>query len=668
MFKHTYTSISERYLLNEKIQCYLLDGIDNLMKRIELSLLYNSYPNIDEEKKIDLELNNFKELREALAGDLIKERIRRLNIVMEEKENILNLDQIESKMLLITLYEYYLREEMVEYVDFLDFDKEKNVKREKIEENFKTFINNYKDEKYLEDFDIKVKKLFKDREAIKKIYINRPTYFLLYRIRNNLLREINKTKCSENFIKNSIKQIKRFYTEKYIDEYNKKFFFTIKKFDEMKNEIFKHIEEEFLDWIRNGKTVNAGNELVVKFKNAIQKDIEYNKLRNEYINLIKIEDGYEATKEKYEKLQEKYNKIVFKYLDEKTKINANWIKNDLNIFFSYCTVEYIVDSLSENRIQNIDNCKIKEVENETIEYIKTKIIKKEIYNVFIKIENVDLQQQNVMNVSNLTFIKGKELKINIDKYLQTECTKFEKDFFKLDKIQENDVYVKVEKIEAYKSDSEFICNIAFKKINDIVNLIYFYTARDKSKRYKLGNQLLIIENSNNNKLIKYLTREGIFDIPLVSNEWMNNIFTGYGKNVKLIIEAINEFNKIINENTLNIELLIKSNKKLLNENDVYNLSRDMAILIAGTNIFRYTVSYLDLRFWLIEDYIEFFSEELPNDQFIQERFLNFYKRVINIIFSYSDLKRNNLIKDLQNWILKIFPDDYIYKEDRSNNE
>ncbi len=668
MFKHTYTSISERYLLNEKIQCYLLDGIDNLMKRIELSLLYNAYPNIDEEKKIDLELNNFKELREALAGDLIKERIRRLNIVMEEKENILNLDQIESKMLLITLYEYYLREEMVEYVDFLDFDKEKNVKGEKIEENFKTFINKYKDEKYLEDFDIKVKKLFKDREAIKKIYINRPTYFLLYRIRNNLLREINKTKCSENFIKNSIKQIKRFYTEKYIDEYNKKFFFTIKKFDEMKNEIFKHIEEEFLDWIRNGKTVNAGNELVVKFKNAIQKDIEYNKLRNEYINLIKIEDGYEATKEKYEKLQEKYNKIAFKYLDEKTKINANWIKNDLNIFFSYCTVEYIVDSLSEDRIQNIDNCKIKEVENETIEYIKTKIIKKEIYNVFIKIENVDLQQQNVMNVSNLTFIKGKELKINIDKYLQTECTKFEKDFFKLDKIQENDVYVKVEKIEAYKSDSEFICNIAFKKINDIVNLIYFYTARDKSKRYKLGNQLLIIENSNNNKLVKYLTREGIFDIPLVSNEWMNNIFTGYGKNVKLIIEAINEFNKIINENTLDIELLIKSNKKLLNENDVYKLSRDMAILIAGTNIFRYTISYLDLRFWLIEDYIEFFSEELPNDQFIQERFLNFYKRVINIIFSYSDLKRNNLIKDLQNWILKIFPDDYIYKEDRSNNE
>lgn len=668
MYKHTYTSISERYLLNEKIQCHLLNGIDKLMKIIELSLIYNSYPNIDEQKNIDIELKDFKTLREALAEELIKERIRRLNIVMKEGEHIFDFSPIESKMFLITLYEYYLREEMVEYVDFLDIDKEKKVNGEKIEEDFKTFIDNYNNEKYLEEFDIKVKSLFKDKEKIRKIYVNRPTYFLLYRIRNNLLREVSGTECSENFIKNSIKKIKKFYTEKYIEQYNKIFFFTIKKFDEMKIEIFKHIEEEFLDLIKNGKTVNVGNELAFNFKNAIQKDIEYGKLRNEYINSIKIEDGYESTKEKYKELQEEYNKIAIKYLDEKTKINTNWIKNDLDIFFSYCIAEYIVDSQPDDKIQNIDECKKKEIENETIEYIKTKIIKKEIYNVFIKIENVDLQQQNSMKVSNLTFIKGKELKLNINKYLQFECTKFEKDFFKLDMIQENDVYVKVEKIEAFKVDSEFITDVAFKEINDIVNMIYFYTARDKSKRYKLGNELLIIENSKDNKLVKYLTREGIFDIPLVSNEWMNNIFTEHKKDIKLIIEAVNEFNKIIDENTLDFELLIKSNEKLLNESDVYNLSRDMAILIAGTNIFRYNVRYIDLRFWLIEDYIEFFDEELPKDQFIQERFLNFYRRVINIIFSYSDLKRNNLIKDLQNWILKIFPNDYVYKGDRNDNE
>src|SRR5699024_7236217 len=117
-----------------------------------------------------------------------------------------------------------------------------------------------------------------------------------------------------------------------------------------------------------------------------------------------------------------------------------------------------------------------------------------------------------------------------------------------------------------------------------------------------------------------------------------------------------------------IGLMIESNRKLLNEIDVYSLSRVMAVLIDGTNIFKYNnVSYLELRFWFIEDYIEFFNEELPKDQLIKERYQNIYKRVINIIFSYSDLKRNNLIKDLQNWILKIFPNDYKYKED-SNNE
>ena len=98
MYKHTYTSISERYLLNENIQHYLWDGIDNLMKRIELSLLYNSYPDIDEEKRINLEFNNFKELREALARDLVKERIRRLNIVMEERENILNMNKRNGRI------------------------------------------------------------------------------------------------------------------------------------------------------------------------------------------------------------------------------------------------------------------------------------------------------------------------------------------------------------------------------------------------------------------------------------------------------------------------------------------------------------------------------------------------------------------------------------------
>lgn len=664
MYKHTYTSVAKRYLLNEKIRSYISEGIDNLMKTIELSLIYNSYPNIESKNNVNIEFKDFKDLRKVMSIELIKERIKRLD--KKEIENIFYLKKIESKMLLISLYEYYLREEMVEYLDFFDLDKENITNERKINEKFRDFIKN-NNQNHLEDFDIEIKELFKDNKSIRKIYINRPTYFLLYRIRNNLLRETKITKCSEYFIKSSIQKIRRFYSEKYINEFNKEFFLSIKEIDKMKKEVFNHIEESFLDCIKNGKTISVGNELAANFKNAIKDDEDYTKLKNEYVNLIKIEDGYEITKEKYKNFLKMYNSIALKYFDNKTEINTSWIKNDLNMFFSYCVAEYIVDSLSDDKIQNIDKCKIKEIENQTIDYIKNQILKTETYNVFMKIENIDLKQQNIIKVSNLTFINGKELKANMNRYLQFESTELGKRFFNLNNIQENDVYVKVEKIKAYKNDSEFISNVVLNKIDDIINVIYFCTARDDSKIYKLGNQMIII-GSGNNKLVKYLNNEGRIDIPLFSNEWIDKTFTEYSKYTKSIIESINEFNKIVSDNTLDIGLMIESNRKLLNEIDVYSLSRVMAVLIAGTNIFKYNnVSYLELRFWLIEDYIEFFNEELPKDQFIKERFQNFYKRVINIIFSYSDLKRNNLIKDLQNWILKIFPNDYKYKED-SNNE
>ena len=664
MYKHTYTSVAKRYLLNEKIRSYISEGIDNLMKTIELSLIYNSYPNIESKNNVNIEFKDFKDLRKVMSIELIKERIKRLD--KKEIDNIFYLKKIESKMLLISLYEYYLREEMVEYLDFFDLDKENITNERKINEKFRDFIKN-NNQNHLEDFDIEIKELFKDNKSIRKIYINRPTYFLLYRIRNNLLRETKITKCSEYFIKSSIQKIRRFYSEKYINEFNKEFFLSIKEIDKMKKEVFNHIEESFLDCIKNGKTISVGNELAANFKNAIKDDEDYTKLKNEYVNLIKIEDGYEITKEKYKNFLKMYNSIALKFFDNKTEINTSWIKNDLNMFFSYCVAEYIVDSLSDDKIQNIDKCKIKEIENQTIDYIKNQILKTETYNVFMKIENIDLKQQNIIKVSNLTFINGKELKANMNRYLQFESTELGKRFFNLNNIQENDVYVKVEKIKAYKNDSEFISNVVLNKIDDIINVIYFCTARDDSKIYKLGNQMIII-GSGNNKLVKYLNNEGRIDIPLFSNEWIDKTFTEYSKYTKSIIESINEFNKIVSDNTLDIGLMIESNRKLLNEIDVYSLSRVMAVLIAGTNIFKYNnVSYLELRFWLIEDYIEFFNEELPKDQFIKERFQNFYKRVINIIFSYSDLKRNNLIKDLQNWILKIFPNDYKYKED-SNNE
>lgn len=86
MYKHTYTSVAKRYLLNEKIRSYISEGIDNLMKTIELSLIYNSYPNIESKNNVNIEFKDFKALRKVMSIELIKERIKRLD--KKEIENI----------------------------------------------------------------------------------------------------------------------------------------------------------------------------------------------------------------------------------------------------------------------------------------------------------------------------------------------------------------------------------------------------------------------------------------------------------------------------------------------------------------------------------------------------------------------------------------------------
>ena len=666
MYKHTYTSTSERYLLDERIQNKINNDVDKLMKKLEYSLLHNAYPNVNKEKSINEECNSFEELSDLFQEILIKERI--LEIDTDSKmENIFDLDMIESKKLLISLYEYYLREEMVEYTDFGEIDEVKKKKGEKIEENFKTFLSNKNDKDYIEDFDKEINKVFKNQQLMRKIYVNRPKYFLLYRIRNNILKEVRIKTCSEKHFRNMIKDIKNQYRKLYLNQYNKDFFYKINEFENFKKDILNHVEKELLDNIRSGKVINVGNELANNFKQDIKKDEEKNNLIDEYTHIINKDDGFETLQKKVLDFQQKYIDISKKYIDDNTKINERWLKEDIKTFLLYCTVHYIIGDNGEKELEDITQQEMNDIDISIISYLQKEYLQKEKYDVFIKINNIEIEQKEKIQISNVTFIKSRELKNDINKYLNHECKEFEKKYFESQIQSEEEVFVKIENIETYKRDSKFVEELALKKIEDIINVIYFFNARNESKLYQLSDKMLIIETNTEYRLVTRSYREGIFNIQLVSNEWINKIFNeNYDNKISKILEALKEYNKLNKSNSGFQEWLICSNKKLLNEKNLYNLAREMSILIAGTNIFKYTVKYFDLRFWLIEDYMEFLDGKLPYDDFIIERFLNFYKRVINIIFSYSDIKDINLIEELQMWILKIFPNNYLYKEDKED--
>ena len=595
MYKHTYTSTSERYLLDERMQDKINNDVDKIMKKLEYSLLYNAYPNLNKEKCINEKCNSFKELSDFFQEILIKERV--LEIDRDSKiEKILDLDMIESKKLLISLYEYYLREEMVEYTDFWEIDKVKEKKRERIEENFKTFLSNKNDIDYIEDFDKEINKVFKNQQLMRKICVNRPKYFLLYRIRNNILKEVRVKTCSEKHFRNMIKDIKNQYRELYLNQYNKDFFYKINEFENLKKDILNHVEKELLDNIRSGKVINVGNEVVNNFKQDIKKDDEENNLIDEYMHIINKEEGFETLQKKVLDFQQKYIDISKKYIDDNTKINERWLKEDIKTFLLYCTVQYIIGDNEEKEIEDITQQEMNDIDISIIGYLKKEYLKKEKYDVFIKINNIEIEQKEKIQISNVTFIKSIELKNDINKYLNHECKEFEKKYFESEMQNEEEVFVKIENIETYKRDSKFVEELALKKIEDIINVIYFYNARNESKLYQLSDKMLIIETNTNTKyrLVTRSYREGIFNVQLVSNEWINKIFNeNYDNKISKILEALKEYNKLNKSNSRFPEWLISSNKKLLNETNLYKLAREMSILIAGTNIFKYTVKYFD---------------------------------------------------------------------------
>lgn len=662
MYKHTYTSTAERYLVNEKIQEEIYKGLEKIMNRIELSLLTSAYPDIDMRDTN----NGYNNKENTLSRDIIRKRLYDIKNVNGTRK-LFHLDKSKSKKLLIPLYEYYLREEMIQYVDMIGFEQKKEETKEKIDEDFYTYLK-HKDEGYIyiEKFNSEIEKYFDNIEEIRKIYTDRPIYFLLYRIRNNLLKEVNESDCSEKYIRNCISDVKKEYRKLYLNAFNREYFTKIIEFENMKKEIFQHIEDGFLDCIKNGRYVNVGNKLANEFIEEIQKDLDYIELKKNVRTVIKFSDGYDSLIINYQEIQDKYNEIAARHIDKETKINKMWLEDDLNTFIQYCTTQYIYDSY-DRHISKIELSEIGVIEDKIIEYMKKKIEKRKKYDVFVKIENIDLKDDDEIKYNNLMFVSGKFLKEQSDKYLKYKCTEFEEKFFDFDNIKKDDVYVVIQDIEAYRTDSTFLCEYVLGKIDRIINLINFYTGREKSKNYRLDDKMLIVENGAEYKLKSYASANSISFIPIIEDKWISNVYHDDKKIVNRVIESISEYNRLKNEKIINYRGLIESNRSLFNECNIEKLSRDMSIFIAGTNIFGYTrVEYLKLRLWLIEDYIEFLNNELPNDRFVYERFLNFYKRAINIILSYTDTESVALIKDIENWILKIFPNDYVFEGDNGD--
>ena len=212
-------------------------------------------------------------------------------------------------------------------------------------------------------------------------------------------------------------------------------------------------------------------------------------------------------------------------------------------------------------------------------------------------------------------------------------------------------------MKVLKGDREKAIQKAENKIRITTAIIENYTYRKENKKIQFLWKRYVLEKEKI-ILISYPKTGGVLDARIINDEWLNNIFKIKDlEKIEVIGDTLNNLYSL--NDTKSIKKLKECYYELYNTKKIEDNALFYTILIAGTNIYKYDdISYLKLRLWLYEDYIELFEEKIEKDEFVFERFFKFNRTAITTLLSYAEQWDKNIEDNIQNWILKVYPNEY----------
>lgn len=647
MYKFSYTSTLPRYNLNSKLEELISANEEKILKNIEYSLLQNAYEKEIKNSKIKEKYSNIETMQKNLKYELIKQRIKQLG-GKTKLEKIIDIPKSESKQILIALYEYFLNEEMQQKGKFDFIDKnEVKLTVEKPSQTLEEFINSKDNTNYVENLKQKFNKILLSKELLEKYYIDRPAYFLLYRIRNNILKEQkNKKICSLKYIEKVIKEINNTNRDNILEFINEQYMCNIKDVEEINNNIYNYIIDKIISFVLDG-TLNAEyNKERKKLDELINSNSKIIEIKKLYIQKAEKKCNYSSQQknieEAFDKIVECVNNIMKKE-EKEVKIPKEYLKSEIKNF-TKATYANKIFTKSEKEI----NIKYKQINQETINIIKERYLKNVKYDILIPLKNIDLQLDPI-EANNIIF--GSKEQIN--KFIDLE----EQEKIFGTKIKNDVIYALVKDVTVLKDDWKEAIEKAEDRIKTTTAIIENYTYRKENRKVGFLMERYVLEDKKI-VLISYPKADGILDIKIIKDEYLDRIFKI--KDTEKVATIGNVLSKLYSlSNSKSIRNLNECYYELYDTNKIENNALFYTILIAGTNIYKYDdISYLKLRLWLYEDYLEIFRNEIKEDEFIFERFFKFNKTTITTLLSYAEKLDENIETNIQNWILKVYPNEY----------
>ena len=447
---------------------------------------------------------------------------------------------------------------------------EGNLTAEKPPQKLEEFIKSKDDTNYVENLKLEFNKILSSKELIEKYYIDRPAYFLLYRIRNNIIKEKrNEQECSLKHIEKVAKEMKNINRDNIFDFINEHYIGNIKDLKEISNTIYEYIINEILDFALNG-TVNAGyNERKENLKRLINSNSQIIEIKQNYIQ--QTEKDYilqqKIISETFDKILEGVNNIIHEDKKE-LKIPIPFLKNDVK---KYAKALYANTILNESE-QEI-NIEYEQINKKTIDEIEEKYFKKVKYDVLIPLKGIDLQE-NLVETNNIIFASKEQLNkfIDLEEQERTFGTKLRKDV----------IYALVKEIEVLKKDSKKAIEKAEERIKITTAIIENYTYRKENKKIEFLQERYVLEN-NKIVLVSYPNTCGVLDVRIIKDNYFDKMFKI--KEQEKIARIGNTLNKLYSlSNSKSLKDLKECYYELYDTNKIEDNALFYTILIAGTNI------------------------------------------------------------------------------------
>ncbi|ALS09932.1 hypothetical protein ABE82_26315 (plasmid) [Paenibacillus peoriae] len=517
----------------------------------------------------------------------------------------------------------------------------------------------------------------------------RPLYFLLYRLRNNILHSISSRSFSIMYINKSLEGLTRELNKLLVNRllYGNNRKLSMSSLDSIYKEYEKTLIYNYASEQRGGKNEEEGTRLFEQTMSRIRESVQIKQLANSHgLNFVHIltTDLDETTLKDWSNA---YQQDFYKAAEENTQdfATARNLIRFSDPSFSDLRRIIVRTILDQGNPKELIEKSYFDVKPEEIIELFNRMYEERLleadYTVAFHVKNFRAESSFTrLEINDIAFMSDaffEGWKMGLKAQEKGERPTIIRSSVEC---QEDHIWVLVHNIKAGSHDIDMASQLGKTKLLNCLNLMSYFSVREDGHRFKIAERCFTYNHDfyyfgYSDQDIEHLG--GAKAVDELEQDLVDFLARFFEKDYNWkdsILEAVQHFDLYCR--SFDIEEQIKHLKSLIlslfvdNENTEW-IAGACSILIAGTNYQGTDVTYLEMRKWLFEDFVEFLKvADDPKKKALKERIIERFKVFCQkvfatVLFNLHSLDKNIeevTLTDIVEWLLFVYPDNRLIGE------